>query len=286
MTDEKTRRDFLRGTVATATVAGIAGCLDSGGGGDGTDTDIEGMTDTGDAMSGTTGTDGGVGSTTDSGDGMAEPTPLEVTVTNVSAAETLTTSAGDDLAVPLSPLAFAVHTDDAAVFSEGETASAGLEALAEDGMPGDLAGELRGASGVHAVGAVATANRADGSGPIGPGESYTFEVEAGPSRRLTVATMFVQSNDLFYAPDPAGIALFDDGEPALGDVTDQIRLWDAGTEENEEPGVGEHQAPRQSGTDTGPSEMGTVRPVAAVMDGYDYPDVSEVIEVRVNPPMM
>jgi len=312
MTRDTNRRDFLRGTAATLAVAGVAGCLDSGGGGgnDGTDTSDEiddggmtptddgmggmtdtdngmgGMTDTDDGMGGMTPTDDGMGGMTDTGDGMGELTTFEVTVTNVSEAGTITTSTGDDLAVPLSPVAFAVHTDEAAAFTAGEAASDGLEALAEDGMASGLAGELESANGVHAAGAAATADGADGPGPIGPGGSYTFEVTAEPTHRLSVVTMFVQSNDLFYAPDPEGIALFEDGDPLAGDVTDRIRLWDAGTEENEEPGVGENQAPRQSGPDTGPSEMGTVRPIEEVMDGYDYPDVSDVIEVRVGPPSM
>lgn len=50
--------------------------------------------------------------------------------------------------------------------------------------------------------------------------------------------MFVPSTDLFYAQDENGIAVFDEtGMPISGDVTDQVMLWDAGTEENQEPGV-------------------------------------------------
>ena len=60
--------------------------------------------------------------------------------------------------------------------------------------------------------------------------------------------MYVQSNDLFLSPGDTGIALFaDDGLPISGDITAQIGLWDAGTEVNEEPGVGANQAPRQAG---------------------------------------
>ncbi|WP_416208525.1 spondin domain-containing protein [Fodinibius sp.] len=51
--------------------------------------------------------------------------------------------------------------------------------------------------------------------------------------------MFVQSNDLFFSFDSEGIALFDEnGNPVSGDITDRIMLWDAGTETDEEPGVG------------------------------------------------
>jgi hypothetical protein len=92
--------------------------------------------------------------------------------------------------------------------------------------------------------------------------------------------MFIQSNDLFYAPaDPAGIPLFEGGAPVEGDMTSMLALWDAGTEVNEQPGVGPNQAPRQDGADTGTPE-GVVRPVD---DGYDYPATGEVIEVTVSP---
>ena len=69
---------------------------------------------------------------------------------------------------------------------------------------------------------------------------------------LSFATMFVPSNDLFFAPDENGIPLFDEtGMPKAGDATQYLMLWDAGTEENQEPGVGANQAQRQSGPNTG-----------------------------------
>ena len=37
---------------------------------------------------------------------------------------------------------------------------------------------------------------------------------------LSFATMFVQSNDLFYAPEPSGIPLFDGETPVDGDMTE------------------------------------------------------------------
>ena len=67
---------------------------------------------------------------------------------------------------------------------------------------------------------------------------------------------------------------------ASGDITNQLELWDAGTEVNEEPGVGLNQAPRQGGPDTGETENGTVR---IVDDIYTYPSLSDVIKVTVTP---
>lgn len=100
-----------------------------------------------------------------------------------------------------------------------------------------------------------------GPGPIGPGQNYEFEFYAGPSQNLSLALMFVQSNDFFYAPHEAGIPLFEeDGTPTSGDVTDYFLLWDAGTEADEEPGLGANQAPRQAGPNTGdPDPDNTVR---------------------------
>lgn len=96
--------------------------------------------------------------------------------------------------------------------------------------------------------------------------------------------MFVPSNDLFFAPGECGIALFDDtGDAVAGDVTDELALWDVGTEVNEAPGVGETQVQRQSAPDTGPNEGGTVRPIDAADDDYAYPAVDEVIQLTVSP---
>ena len=91
--------------------------------------------------------------------------------------------------------------------------------------------------------------------------------------------MYVQSNDLFLAPGETGIALFVDGQPISGDITDQIDLWDAGTEVNEEPGVGANQAPRQAAANTGADEGGVVR---LVDDGYTYPAVADIVLITIS----
>jgi hypothetical protein len=93
--------------------------------------------------------------------------------------------------------------------------------------------------------------------------------------------MFGQSNDLFYAPPEAGIALFDThGKPMQGDITSQLILWDAGTEINQEPGAGAEQAPRQPAPNTGTEEHGVVRPVH---DQYTYPPTHDVLRVTIMP---
>lgn len=185
------------------------------------------------------------------------------------------------LTVPLAPGVFALHTVDGPFFTAGQAdRGEGLEALAEDGVPSPLAASIDGASGIVESGAFDTPDGAGSPAPIGPGQSYSFSVTAEEGQRLSFATMYVQSNDLFYSPPAAGIALFSGGTPVTGDVTAQLELWDAGTEVNEEPGVGPNQAPRQSGPDTGPAENGVVE---IVDDGFSYGDVSDVIRVTVTP---
>ena len=115
--------------------------------------------------------------------------------------------------------------------------------------------------------------------PAGPGEAFEFSFDAAPGSKLSFATMFAQSNDFFYAPSESGIALFDNnGSQVTGDVTAQIHLWDAGTEINQEPGVGMDQAPRQSGPNTGIADPdNSVR--LAPDDFGNLPMASDVIKV-------
>jgi len=186
--------------------------------------------------------------------------------------------------VPLSPGAYAVHSDAVSFFSNGSAAPAGLEKIAEDGMPGDRVSTLSGLDAVKSAGAFNTPDGSDSPGPLTPGNSYTFEVDAEPGDRLSLATMFIQSNDLFYSFDPAGIALYDDsGTPISGDVTDRVGLYDAGTESDEAPGVGLNQAPRQSSANTGPSGEGQIAPITnGQKAGFSYA-ASKVIEVTITP---
>jgi hypothetical protein len=182
----------------------------------------------------------------------------------------------------LAPGVWAVHSADAPLFqSGGADRGEGLEALAEDGDPSTLATALSGRTGVRASGTFTTPDGTSSPAPAGPGASYSFSVSAMPGDRLSLATMMVQTNDLFYAPDEMGIALFDgNGMPASGDLTAGLMLWDAGTETNQQPGLGSDQAPRQGGANAGTTEGGQVRPVD---DAFDYPETSAVIRLTLTP---
>ena len=179
------------------------------------------------------------------------------------------------------PGAWALHSNADPLFTNGEAdRGEGLESLAEDGDPAKLVETLR-AKGLTA-GNFNTPVCADSPRPLQTGEFYEFEVTASPATPyLSFATMLVQSNDLFLAPAENGIALFDEDGTAIGaqDVTDQLLMWDTGTEANEEPGTGPNQAPRQSVANTGPAdETATVRPVD---DGFSYPDVADLVKVYI-----
>ncbi|MEO8475098.1 MAG: spondin domain-containing protein [Chryseolinea sp.] len=79
----------------------------------------------------------------------------------------------------------------------------------------------------------------DGTPPvILPGKSITIHFSAAKGEALSFATMYGWSNDLFFAPENPGIAVYDaGGMPIEGDVSAQIKLWDNGTRLNQAPGA-------------------------------------------------
>lgn len=196
---------------------------------------------------------------------------FKVEVTNVSA-ESMTPT-------PFAPGVWTLHTEVDPLIRAGMPAAQGLEALAEDGNPAPLAGTLE-ASGVK-HGVFHTPQGKDAPGPLLPGDSYVFLVETSTATpRLSLALMFVQSNDWFIGTGEQGIDMLNGsvGPRADGDVTDQLYLWDAGTELDETIGEGANQAPRQAGPNTGPADPdNTVRLVAGEM----APQASDLVQVTV-----
>jgi hypothetical protein len=210
-------------------------------------------------------------------------TTFRVRVENISAADTLRTSQGN-VPAAVAPVLWLVHSAKAPIFTPGtRDRGIGLEALAEDGNPALLGKAAVSMSGVFKSGVVTTPAGATAPGPILPGQAFDFTVTAMPGMKLTLAMMFGQSNDLFYAP-ASGVALFDgSGQAITGDITSSFALWDAGTEVNQEPGVGADQAPRQKAPNTGTSERAPVRLVAESGDGFTYPAVAAVLKVSITP---
>jgi len=193
-----------------------------------------------------------------------EPTKFTIRVENISNPEGMTASNGQKFPFALSPGLFVLSDKTAVLFTEGKPARKnGLEMQAEDGDPSVLVSSLmtmHHSSNLHGV--FNTPVGAMAAGPIRPGDSYEFTFTAASGMNLFMTQMFGQSNDWFYAPGRNGIALFDDkGMPVSGDITDQFYLWDAGTEKDEEIGIGPNQGPRQKGTNTGEAENGVVHRV-------------------------
>ncbi len=58
--------------------------------------------------------------------------------------------------------------------------------------------------------------------PLFSDVSYQFSFTASEGENLSLATMFIQSNDWFYAFSADGLPLFSNGMPAMGDVTSQF----------------------------------------------------------------
>jgi hypothetical protein len=209
-------------------------------------------------------------------------TKFTIKVDNVSQGEALKLSNGKTAPFVSAPVLWTVAIGSAnPIFVGGQPdAGKGLETLAETGNPGPLARALGGTAGIVALGAEDKPVGSVAGGPISPGKGYEFEIEAAPGQTLSMAWMFGQSNDLFYSNDRP-IALFDDaGTPVQGDMTAQLALWDAGTEANEEPGLGPNQGPRQKSEQAGVAEH---QAVAHVRDRFAYPRTADVLRVTITP---
>lgn len=202
-----------------------------------------------------------------------EAVTFTVTIENVS-------DNADADPVPLSPGIYVIHSGINPVFTPGRLdRGEGLEALAEDGNPSVLAETLNASEDatLSTVGVFDTPVGSDAPGPIAPGESYEFSFDATPGDALTLATMYIPSNDIFIAPAGQGIPLFGaDDEPIDSDVSSAFAHWDAGTEFNQEPGAGSDQAPRQAGADTGDAESEVVSRVDS--DAAPDEDATETVD--------
>ena len=195
------------------------------------------------------------------------------------------------LIVPLSPGVWAVHKEDVMpLFTSGEPdRGLGLEGIAEDGSAAELGGNLPGVAGVGSSAVFNTPVGADMPGPIGPGGSYAFTVMAKPGYNLSLATMFVQSNDLIYTFEDNGLPLFTDGQPISGNVTDYVLLYDVATEVDQFPGAGLDQVIRQRTPDAGAADDDdrlnrvTADGQTPATDGFVYPKTKSVIKVTIVP---
>lgn len=210
-----------------------------------------------------------------------KPTRFAIRVENTTQAEAFTASNGVKWSLAFSPGTAIVHTVKAPIFTAGKKDRGhGLEAQSEDGDPSTLAKSLVGGKGIKSVAVFNTPAGASAPGPITPGAAYETTISAVPGDRLSLTLMMGQSNDWFYAPAESGIELFKNGKAIGGDISSQMMLWDAGTEVDQEAGIGSNQGPRQKGPNTGKAENGVVR---TVQDGKTYSNPAAVLRVVIKP---
>lgn len=216
---------------------------------------------------------------------MSNPAAQRFTVTvyNVTEPGTLPTDRAMG-AVPLSPVVYAVFSGANPMFTVGAAADVGTERIAEDGFPMQKVKMLGSMQGVGSHGAAA---QPAGKAPaVEPGESATFTVMAAPGYRLQMATMFVQSNDWFYAFGDGGLPLFDGTTPVSGEVTSRLVLYDAGTEADTPPGTGPYQKPAQDpkATDIGPADsVDRVELAERRHPSFTIPPTASIIRVIITP---
>lgn len=195
-------------------------------------------------------------------------------------------AANSGVTYPASPGAWVVHkagtkplfTANAADYGDG------LEAIAEDGNAAPLGVSLPSLTGFISGAVFNTPVGASAPGAIAPGGKYTFTFDAAPGDSLSFASMLAATNDVFFAPAAAGIPLFDaDGVALTGDISDDISLWDAGTEANEAPAIGPNTVTNQPMTNTGATGEGKVQLLSAVTtDTFAYPAAKSVLKVTIS----
>ncbi len=212
---------------------------------------------------------------------------FEITVKNISPKGILKTSDNKSHGVGFAPGLWVLHAEAWKLFEEGKpTGKEGLEALAEDGNPKVLYDSLKSRSELKVGIFTKLSGTTYKEVPLEPGESIKFKVTASPGERLSMAMMFGQSNDVFVATKVGGVALFDAQNKAIkGALTSSFHYWDAGTEVNEEPGLGANQAPRQKAANSGPDEKGTVSALKDNKDakGFTFPALDKILQITITP---
>jgi len=176
---------------------------------------------------------------------------------------------------------YVVHKVANPIFTNGEKdRGEGLEVLAESGNPEKLYDALKenaAFSEVNIFNNPIGSNVLNLGGKLVVGDRYEFSFQASQGDYLSIANMLVETNDLFFAFDEGGLELFPNGQPINGEITNQIRLWDAGTEANQFPGAGSFQPGRNGGKES-TDEGGVVR---LLDDEFSYPVIDELIRVSI-----
>ncbi len=98
-----------------------------------------------------------------------------------------------------------------------------------------------------------------GEGPLTTtGSTFEVNFKATKGTYLSFANMFAQSNDWFFGTQTQGIKLWDGDTPKTGDISSYVKVFDAGSEEDEAfltdfPNT-IYTAPRQAAPNSGPAD--------------------------------
>jgi hypothetical protein len=125
---------------------------------------------------------------------------------------------------PFTPPVLATHHRQTSVFDVGDTASTGVQGLAENGNVPGLVAELQAD---RRVGGITVA---DAAGPVLPGGEITVEITSSRQHhRLSIASMLICTNDGFVGLDSLRLPTAG-AEPTVA----YLNAYDAGTEINTE----------------------------------------------------
>ncbi len=213
-----------------------------------------------------------------------DPVVFEIKIENISP----TPSFGPGVINLFSSTFAAIHLKPNFLFTRNQKDyGQGLQDLAENGDVSKLLQSLRAERDLEVVG-VANEPSSGTIGTIAPGQSFTLLLSAvNKDARLSLATCFLQGNDILVMTPDEGVPLFDNGgNPISGDITSQLSMYDIGTEVNEQPGVGPNQVLRQDvppegQVSAGGRESQPVRLLSDVNDGFSYPGVQSSIRISI-----
>jgi len=163
----------------------------------------------------------------------------------------------------LSPIALISHDSTYRIFSIGETASLGLEILAEGGDNAELLSEATADS--------AVSQALSSAGPVMPGATETISIAiratSVPDTQLSFVTMLINTNDAITAAHAMRLGNMD-----IGDAFSMTTIsYDSGTEADTEE-LGTIPGPADSGEGFNPARddiMDTIRGHSGVVTSDD-----------------
>lgn len=128
---------------------------------------------------------------------------------------------------PFSPGVAITHRRSVNLFSVGHSASHGVEAIAEAGDEALAVAAVMGANGITDVVDINRPITREGTAVGSFTDEFTFEIQARPRDRLSLAVMLICTNDGFTGLDSVKL-------PKEDSVTYRAAGYDAGTEDNTE----------------------------------------------------